>query len=59
MKMDDATSFVTVSYQGKTHKIGGYNADSFQEYQDVFQYIREMIKTIEKNGISSGLNNKN
>ena len=57
--MDGATSFVTVSYQGKTHKIGGYNADSFQEYQDVFQYIREMIKTIEKNGISSGLNNKN
>jgi hypothetical protein len=55
MKMDGATSKITVSYQGKLHRIGGYNADHHTEYQGVFNLIRTLIKSIEKNGKKGGL----
>ena len=44
-KMDMATSHLRISWQGRTHRIGGYDAWGVAEYKGLFQLVRDLEKT--------------
>jgi hypothetical protein len=44
--MDMANSFLTINYDGKSHKIGGYDVMSFENYNKVFSVFYELEKKV-------------
>lgn len=44
-KMDMATSHLRITWQGRTHRIGGYDVWGVAEYKGLFQLVRDLEKT--------------